>query len=214
MNTLHTVQIDIENGLEQAQLQRLSHSLFSNDVLGKVKEKIDQTAKDNGYTSVISKTTDLFQIPLSYVYQPGNKTIAFFSHVKHEYLLSLNQYLPFPLSHDLSPNHSLTPSVGQNDILTYIYLKLSKLFHNRILLHVTKWGRPIFARGGMILEQTLLKHVWVLCICEKLRVFKRTANLKLEQTRSKSLCCHTANGQWPLKDSSLPTRFAAKTESL
>jgi hypothetical protein len=33
MNSLHAVQIDIENGLEQAQLQKLSHSLFPNDVL-------------------------------------------------------------------------------------------------------------------------------------------------------------------------------------
>ena len=100
----------------------ISFLFFPNDVLKNVKAKIYQTAKDNGFISVISNTTDLFQIPLSYVYQPGNKTIALLLHVplvKPEYLLNLNQYLPFPLSHDLSPNHSLTPSVGQNDILAY-----------------------------------------------------------------------------------------------
>ncbi len=102
--------------------QKLSFSLFPHDVLLTIIKKIEQTAADNGYISYVSKVTDLFQIPLSYVYQPNNKTIALLLHVplvKEEYLLNLNQYLPFPLTHSLSPNHSLTPSVGQNDILAY-----------------------------------------------------------------------------------------------
>jgi hypothetical protein len=70
----------------------------------------------------VTKITDLFQIPLSYVYQPNNRTVALLFHVplvKQEYLLNLSLYLPFPLTHNLSPNHSLTPSVGQNNILAY-----------------------------------------------------------------------------------------------
>jgi hypothetical protein len=39
-------------------------------------------------------------------------------------------------------------------------LSLLKFCLNQILLHVLKWGTPIFARGGMIFRQTLLKHVW------------------------------------------------------
>ena len=150
MNTLQTVQIDVENGLEQAQLQRLSHSLFHNDVLEKVKAKIDQTARDNGYISFVSKTTDLFQIPLSYVYQPGNRTLALLLHVplvKPEYLLNLNQYLPFPLSHDLSPNHSLTPSVGQNDILAYSGFETFKTVSQSDLAACHKMGETYFCKG-------------------------------------------------------------------
>ncbi len=45
-------------------------------------------AQENGYISYVTKVTDLFQIPLSYVYQPNNKTIALLLHVplvKQEY---------------------------------------------------------------------------------------------------------------------------------
>ncbi len=112
----------IEAGLEQAQIQKLSHTLFPNDVLKKINQKINQMAQENGYISYVTKLIDLFQIPLAYVYQPNNKTIALLIHVpliKQEFLLNLNQYLRFPLTHNLSPNHSLMPSVWQNDVLAY-----------------------------------------------------------------------------------------------
>ena len=160
MTTLNSVQRDIENGLEQAQLQRLSHSLFPNDVLETVKAKIDKTAKDNGYISFISKTTDLFQIPLSYVYQPGNKTVALLLHVplvKPEYLLNLNQYLPFPLSHNLSPNHSLTPSVGQNDILAYSGFETYKIISQSDLASCHKMGETYFCKGRNDLRTDIIE---------------------------------------------------------
>jgi len=58
----------------------------------KIKQKIDQTAQENGFISYVSKVTDLFQISLSYAYQPNNKTIALLLLVPQEYLLNLNQY--------------------------------------------------------------------------------------------------------------------------
>jgi hypothetical protein len=76
MSSFHNVIDTIEKGLEQAQNQKLSFTLFPHDVLLAIKRKIDQTAADNGFISYVSKVTDLFQIPLSYVYQPNNKTIA------------------------------------------------------------------------------------------------------------------------------------------
>jgi len=43
----------IASGLEQAQDQKLSHFLFPNDVLKKIKQIIDQTAQDNGFISYV-----------------------------------------------------------------------------------------------------------------------------------------------------------------
>jgi hypothetical protein len=81
------------------------------------------------------------------------------------------------------------------------YSRLSKFYQNQILLHVTKRGTAIFARGGMILEQIILKHVWGLYTYSKARVFKRTANLKLVQLEKKPMGCHTTNGQLTLRKS-------------
>jgi hypothetical protein len=75
ISSIQYVQKPIEAGLEQAQNQKLSYTLFPHDVLLKIKQKIDQTTHDNGFISNVSKVTDLFQIPLSYIYQPNNKTI-------------------------------------------------------------------------------------------------------------------------------------------
>ena len=150
LSFLHDIQSNIEDGLEQAHQQRLSHKLLENDVLERIKAKIDQTAKDNDFVSFIEHTADLFQIPVSFVYQPGNKTIALLMHipfVKPEYLLNLNQYLPFPLSHTLSPNHSLTPSVGQNDILAYSGYETFKILSQSDLASCHKMGETYFCKG-------------------------------------------------------------------
>ncbi len=87
--------------MEQAQNQKLSFSLFPHDVLLTIINKIKQTAADNGYISYVSKVTDLFQVPLSYVYQPNNKTIALLLHVpfvKQEYLLNMNSSKTFEIN--------------------------------------------------------------------------------------------------------------------
>jgi hypothetical protein len=76
IESMHYTVSTIASALEQTQNQKLSHLLFPNDVLKKIKDKIDATALANGYISYVNKITDLFQIPLSYVYQPNNKTLA------------------------------------------------------------------------------------------------------------------------------------------
>jgi hypothetical protein len=119
---------------------------FPHDVLLKIKQKIDQTAQENGFISYVSKVTDLFQISLSYAYQPNNKTIALLLLVPQEYLLNLNQYLPFPLTQNLSPNHSLMPSVGQNDILAYNGFDTFKIILQSDLASCHKMGETYFCK--------------------------------------------------------------------
>ena len=144
------VQTRIEDGLDQAQVHRLSHKLFPNDVLETIKSNIDEVAQKNGFLSFVEHVTDLFQIPLSYVYQPGNETVSLILHVpfvKHENLLQMHQYLPFPLSHDLSPNHSVTPAVGQNDILAYSGYETYKIVSQSDLAACHKMGEIYFCKG-------------------------------------------------------------------
>ena len=148
--TLQNVQNRIEDGLDQAQVHRLSHKLFTNDVLESIKANIEVTATKNNLISFVKQTTDLFQIPLSYVYQPGNETVSLILHVpfvKQENLLQMHQYLPFPLSHDLSPNHSVTPAVGQNDILAYSGYETYKIVSQSDLAACHKMGEVYFCKG-------------------------------------------------------------------
>jgi hypothetical protein len=64
IESMHYTVSTIASALEQALNQKLSHLLFPNDVLKKIKQKIDDTALGNGYISYVNKITDLFQIPL------------------------------------------------------------------------------------------------------------------------------------------------------
>jgi len=147
---VNEVQTKLEDCLDQAQLHRLSHKIFPNSVYESIKANIDEVAKRNGYISFVKHTTDLFQIPLSYVYQPGNKTVSLILHVplvKHENLLQMHQYLPFPLSHDLSPNHSVTPAVGQNDVLAYSGYETYKIVSQSDLAACHKMGETYFCKG-------------------------------------------------------------------
>ena len=115
-------------------------------MLETIKANIDEVALKNGFLSFVEHVTDLFQIPLSYVYQPGNETVSLILHVpfvKHENLLPMHQYLPFPLSHDLSPNHS----VGQNDILAYSGYETYKIVLQSDLAACHKMGDIFFCKG-------------------------------------------------------------------
>ncbi len=51
----------------------------------------------------------------------------------------MNQYLPFPLMQSLSPNHSLTPSVGRNDILAYSGFDTYKILSQWFDCHLESW---------------------------------------------------------------------------
>jgi len=53
--TMQYVQKTIEDGLEQAQNQKLSYTLFPNDVLQRIKQKIDQMAQENGFFHISQK---------------------------------------------------------------------------------------------------------------------------------------------------------------
>jgi hypothetical protein len=76
----------------------------------------------------------------------------------------MHQYLPFPLSHDLSPNHSVTPAVGQNDILAYSGYKPIKLLHILTLQPAIKMGEIIFARGGVISARDICTDIQETCL--------------------------------------------------
>jgi len=58
IESMHYTVSTIASGLEQAQNQKLSHLLFPNDVLKRIKQKIDETPLANGYISYVNKVTD------------------------------------------------------------------------------------------------------------------------------------------------------------
>ena len=74
-----------------------------------------------------------------------------------QFLLQMHQYLPFPLSHNLSPNHSLTPVVGQYDILAYNGEETFKLVSQSDLTACHRMGDTYFCKGRNDLRTDILE---------------------------------------------------------
>ena len=122
---LQDVYRKIEQTVSAAQLHRLTPLLLYHDVLLAITKYIDETAAKHNYISFNNHISDLFQIEASFVFEPKNKTFNIILHVpfvKPGYMLTLHQYLPFPLSQDFANNHSLIPSVGEKDILAFGFM--------------------------------------------------------------------------------------------
>ena len=199
IESMHYTVSTIASALEQAQNQKLSHLLFPNDILKRIKNKIDATALANGYISYVNKVTDLFQIPLSYVWQPNNKTLALLLHVplvKEEYLLNMNQYLPFPLTQTLSNNHSLTPSVGQNDILAYSGFETYKILSQSDLASCNKMGDTYFCKGRNDLRTDITNTCLGSLYLQQGKGIQK--NCKFEITAAKEQVFRLAHNKWAI----------------
>ena len=145
----------VASAISQAQLNRLSPLIFPNDVLLAVKTHIDTFAKSKQLTSFVHHISDLYQLEASFVYQPINKTFNIILHVpfvKHEYLLELHQYVPFPLAQDFASNHSLTPKVGDKDILAFGHMNTFKIISSTDLAACHKLGQTYFCTGRNVLQ--------------------------------------------------------------
>ncbi len=70
---VNEVQTKLKDCCDRAQLHRLSHQIFTNNVLESIKANIDEVAKHKGFLSFLKQTTDLFQILLSYIYLSTDK---------------------------------------------------------------------------------------------------------------------------------------------
>jgi hypothetical protein len=131
------------------------------------------------------------------VYQPGNKTVALLLHVplvKPEYLLNLNQYLPFPLSHNLSPNHSLTPFVGQNDILAYSGFETFKIISQLDLASCHKMGETYFCKGRNDLRTDITETCLGSLYLQKAKGIQK--NCKFEIGAAKEQVFRLSHSKW------------------
>ena len=160
MDQFHDIHYKCTQLIAAAQMHRLTPVMLANDVLIAIKKHIDATADKHGYLTFISHLSDLFQIEVSFLYDPTALAFFLILHVplvKPDYMLSLHQYLPFPLSQDFATNHSLTPSVGEKDILAFGFMNTFKILSQSDLTGCHKMGETYFCKGRNVLETQMDK---------------------------------------------------------
>ena len=117
------------------------------------------TGAKHNYILFINQFYDLYQIEASFVFEQKNRTLNIIlqvSFVKPEYILTLHQYLPFPLSQYFSNNHLLTPTVlGEKDILAFGFMNTFKILSQSDLAGCHHMGEHYFCKGRNVLQTVM-----------------------------------------------------------
>jgi hypothetical protein len=136
---------------------RLSHTLLDHLVLEKLHKVIVENATAKGYEALIKRPSDLFQVETSYIVIKNYKLVlvVHVPMVKMGHLLSLYQHIPIPLSQTFVKNSSITPVVGDNDIIAVGVIdgnKHYKTLGQSDLLKCFKLGDTYICDGRAILQ--------------------------------------------------------------
>ena len=157
-SNINSVLTTIENTFTAAQLHRLHPAMFKHDVLQSIIDHTLATAKSLDYISFANKISDLFQLEVSYLYQPHTTTFVLMLHiplVKPDHLLDMFQYLPFPLAHEQANTHSLIPKVGNEDIFAFSSFNAFKILSRTDLTDCFRLGETHFCKGRNVLQTEL-----------------------------------------------------------
>lgn len=140
-----------------AQNNRLSHTLLTYEVLEKLFNATVKSATAKGYKSLINRPSDLYQVETSFLVFP-NRQIVLIVHVpmvKFGHSLSLYQYIPTKLSQTFLRNNSITPVVGEKDLIAVGMtngVQEYKIFAQSDLLHCLTLSDTYLCDGRNILQ--------------------------------------------------------------
>jgi hypothetical protein len=101
---------------------------------------------------LITKPSDLLQIEVSYLHGNGNLTLVIHAPmVTADNKLNLYQYIPFPLSHSLGANVSITPLLNK-DLIAVGKQHQYKILGQTDLAACTKMGQNFLCEGRSVLR--------------------------------------------------------------
>ncbi len=132
-----------ENIVKLAQHHRLAPGTLPRDVLDKILNHTLLVAKKRNMVSFVNYPSDLFQVEVSHLFDHKTLQFTLIVHiplVSNANLLELYKLLPLPIHFNFSANVSITPDVGQNNLLA--------IGHSKSFQTISTWGTPSFAREG------------------------------------------------------------------
>jgi len=83
-------------------------------------------AKKRNMVSFMNFASDLFQVEVSHLFDPSTLEFALIVHiplVSNANFMELYEFLPLPIHFNFSSNVSITPDVGQNNLLAIAHSK-------------------------------------------------------------------------------------------
>jgi hypothetical protein len=149
-----------ENIVKSAQHHRLALGALAHDVLDEILNHTLAVAKRRNMVSFVKFASDLFQVEVSHLFNPKTLEFTLMVHiplVSNANLLELYELLPLPIHFNFSSNVSITPEVGQNNLLAIGHSKSFQTISSSDLHSCLQLGDTFFCKGRKVMETSLKK---------------------------------------------------------
>jgi hypothetical protein len=140
-----------ENVVKSAQYHQLAPGALPHDVLDGIIEHVTIVAKKKNLVPFVTFNSDLFQIKVSHLYTPATNEFTLIQHipmVANLNLLDLYEFLPLPIHFNFVSNISITPDVGQTNLLAIRHSQSFQAISSTDLHACLHLGDLSFAKEG------------------------------------------------------------------
>jgi hypothetical protein len=147
-----------ENVVKSAQHHWLAPGALPHDVLDGIIEHVTAVAKKKNLVPFVTFTSDLFQIEVSHLYNPAKNEFTLILHVPmvaNSNQLNLYEFLPLPIHFDFATNISITPDVGQTNLLAIGHSQSFQAISSTDLHACLHLGDTFFCKGRKVMETDL-----------------------------------------------------------
>jgi hypothetical protein len=122
---------------------RLSPGALHHEVLLEIVSYVNKVADNSEMLSFVQEPSDLLLVETSYIYRPDDNTFILVLHlplVSPHNLMPLYKFIPLPIYFNFSSNVSLTPEVGNINMIAVRHLKLYQILSSSDLRNCIKMG--------------------------------------------------------------------------
>jgi len=144
--------------VKSAQHHRLAPRALPHNVLDSIIEHVTAVAKKKNLVPFVTFASDLFQIEVSHLYSPATNEFTLILHVPmvaNSNLLNLYEFLPLPIHFDFAANISLTPDIGQTNLLAIGHSQSFQAISITDLHACLHLGDTFFCKGRKVMETNL-----------------------------------------------------------
>jgi hypothetical protein len=148
------------NVVKSAQHHRLAPGALPHNVLDEILNHTLAIAKKQNMVSFVNYASDLFQVEVSHLYDPNTLQFMLIIHIpliSNANLLELYEFLPLPIHFNFSANISITPDIGQNNLLAIGHSKSFQTISSTDLHSCLHLGDTFFCKGRKVMETSLQK---------------------------------------------------------
>jgi len=177
-----------ENVVKSAQHHRLAPGALPHDILDGIIDHVIAVAKKKNLIPFIMFASDLFQIEVSHLYTPATNEFMLILHIKmvaNSNLLNLYEFLPLPIHFDFAANISITPDVGQTNLLTIGHSQSFQAISSTDLHACLHLGDTFFCKGRKVMETNLKRSCLGALYMANSNLIQNHCQFKIAEAREK-----------------------------